>query len=145
IEAYAWFDPHLSLRVTAFGEEVINIAATNPGWNKWRPRNPTSPHWYDEARLQRYLAAHVARDRDLGQSPTGREFIAEFRGPSGTAVQRRTLNEVGCSHESLASFFGTDRVNHAGVTKLLAVMQKSSKPVKPQLLGVIGRDHLKTR
>ena len=47
------------------------MKATNPNWEKWRPRNPTSPHWYDEARLQRYLAAHVARDRDLGQQPHG--------------------------------------------------------------------------
>ena len=68
------------------------MKATNPDWEKWRPRNPTSAHWYDEARLQRYLAAHVARDRDLGQRRTVREFIAEFRGLSGTAVQRKILD-----------------------------------------------------
>jgi DNA topoisomerase VI subunit B len=145
IDAYSWFNPHLSLRVISFGREVINVTATNPGWDKWRPRNPTSPHWYDEPGLQRYLAAHVARDRDLGQSRTVREFITEFRGLSGTAVQRRILDEVGCSHQSLADFFGVERVNHDGIAKLLRVMQKHSKPVKPQLLGVIGREHLKTR
>jgi hypothetical protein len=31
---------------------------------------------------------------------------SEFRGLSGTAVQRRVLEEVGCSHQSLAQFFG---------------------------------------
>jgi len=61
IEAYVWFNPHLTLRVVWFGRELINVTATNPGWEKWRPRNPTSPHWYAESRLQRYLAAHVAR------------------------------------------------------------------------------------
>ena len=116
-----------------------------PNWEKWRPRNPTSPHWYDEARLQRYLAAHVARDRDLGQRRTVREFIAEFRGLSGTAVQRKILTEVGCSHQSLASFFGADRVNRDGIAKLLAAMKRYSKPVAPKHLGVIGVEHFKQR
>ena len=90
--AYAWFNPHLTVRGIWFGQEFINEKATNPDWEKWRPRNPTSAHWYDEARLQRYLAAHVARDRDLGQRRTVREFVAEFRGLSGTAVQRKILD-----------------------------------------------------
>ncbi len=135
VRAYAWFNPHLTLRGTWFGHEFINVSATDPNWEKWRPRNPTSPHWYDEARLQRYLAAHVARDRDLGQRRTVRDFVAEFRGLSGTAVQRKILTEVGCSHQSLASFFGVRRVNRDGVAKLLAAMQKYSKPVVPKLLG----------
>jgi DNA topoisomerase VI subunit B len=145
IEAYVWFNPHLTLRVVWFGRELIDVKAINPGWEKWRPRNPTSPHWYDKARLERYLAAHVARDRDLKQRRTVREFVAEFRGLSGTALQRKVLTEVGCSHQSLAGFFGAERVNHEGITKLLAAMQKHSKPVKPQLLGVIRREHLKER
>ena len=92
IEGYVWFNPHLTLRRVWFGNEFIDVQATNPAWEKWRPRNPTSPHWYDESRLQRYLAAHVARD--LKRQRTVREFIAEFRGRSGTAVQRKILEEV---------------------------------------------------
>jgi DNA topoisomerase VI subunit B len=145
IEAYVWFNPHLSLRGVWFGQEFVNVKATNPNWEKWQPRNPTSPHWYDESRLQRYLAAHVARDRDLKQHRTVREFIAEFRGLSGTAVQRKVLEEVGCSHQSLAQFFGSDRVNCTGITKLLAAMRKHSKPVAPKHLGVIGVEHFKQR
>ena len=95
-EGYVWFNPHLTLRGSWYGKEFVNVAATNPDWKKWGPRNPTSPHWYDETRLQRYLAAHVARDRDLRRNRTVREFIAEFRGLSGTAVQRKVLEEVGC-------------------------------------------------
>jgi DNA topoisomerase VI subunit B len=145
VQAYAWFNPHLSLRGVWFGHEFVNVSATDANWEKWRPRNPTSPHWYDEARLQRYLAAHVARDRDLGQRRTVREFVAEFRGLSGTAAQRKILTEVGCSHQSLASFFGVRQVNRDGVAKLLAAMQKYSKPVAPKLLGIIGEEHLKGR
>jgi hypothetical protein len=145
IESYAWFNPHLTLRGVWFGHEFINVKATNPNWEKWRPRNPTSPHWYDESRLQRYLAAHVARDRDLERHRTVREFIAEFRGLSGTAVQRKILAEVGCSHQSLAQFFGVEQVNRSGIAKLLATMRKYSKPVAPKHLGIIGVEHLRER
>jgi DNA topoisomerase VI subunit B len=145
IESYVWFNPHLSLRGVWYGREFVNVKATNPNWEKWRPRNPTSPHWYDETRLQRYLAAHVAIDRDLGRHRTVREFIAEFRGLSGTAVGRKILEEIGCSHQSLAQFFGIDRVNRNGIAKLLAAMRRYSKPVAPKHLGVIGVEHLKQR
>ena len=142
-ESYVWFNPHLTLRGSWCGKEFLSVAATNPTWKKWGPRNPTSAHWYDSTRLQRYLAAHVARDRDLGRRRTVREFIAEFRGLSGTAVQRKVLAEVGCSHQSLAQFFGVDHVNRAGIAKLLASMRKHTKPVPAKHLGIIGADHLK--
>jgi hypothetical protein len=144
-EGYSRFNPHLTLRGSWYGKEFINVAATNSDWEKWGPRNPTSPHWYDETRLQRYLAAHVARDRDLRRNRTVREFIAEFRGLSGSAVQRKVLEEVGCSHQSLAAFFGAEQVNRAGIAKLLASMRKHTKPVATKHLGVIGEDHLKHR
>ena len=145
VRAYVWFNPHLTVRGVWFGHEFINVTATNPDWDKWRPRKPTSAHWYDGPRLQRYLAAHVARDRDRGKSRTVREFIAEFRGLSGSARQRKIPNEVGCSHQSLASFFGVDQVNHDGIATLLAAMQRHSKPVAPQHLGIIGAEHFKAR
>ena len=144
-ESYVWFNPHLTLRGTWHGKKFIDVAATNPAWEKWRPRDPTSPHWYDRTRLQRYLSAHVARDRDLGRHRTVREFIAEFRGLSGTTVQRKVLEEVGCSHQSLAVFFGVDQVNRKGIAKLLASTRKHTKPVAPHHLGVIGAEHLKER
>lgn len=144
-EGYVWFNPHLTLRGSWYGNEFIKIAATDPHWKKWGPRNPTSPHWYDETRLQRYLAAHVARDRDLRRNRTVREFLGEFRGLSGSAVQRKVLEEVGCSHQSLAAFFGAEQVNRAGIARLLASMCKHTKPVAAKHLGVIGQEHLKHR
>jgi hypothetical protein len=144
-ESYVWVNPHLTLRGTWHGKKFIDVAATNPNWRKWKPRNPTSAHWYDQTRLQRYLAAHVARDRERGRHRTVREFIAEFRGLSGTAVQRKVLEETGCSHQSLAQFFGVEQVNRNGIAKLLASMRKHSKPVAPKHLGIIGSEHLKER
>jgi len=144
-ESYAWVNPHLTLRGTFNGGIFVDVAATDLAWKKWKPRNPTSAHWYNETRLQRYLAAHVARDRELGQHRTAREFIREFRGLSGTAVQRKVLEEVGCSHQSLAKFFGVEKVNRKGIAKLLAAMRKYTKPVAPKHLGVIGSEHFKQR
>jgi DNA topoisomerase VI subunit B len=144
-ESYVWVNPHLTLRGIWHGKDFVNVAATDQAWKKWGPRNPTSAHWYDQTRLQRYLAAHVARDREQKQHRTVREFIAEFRGLSGTAVQRKVLEEVGCSHQSLAHFFGIEQVNAKGIAKLLASMRKHTKPVAPKHLGVIGSDHFKQR
>ena len=127
------------------GQEFLDVKATRPAWEKWRPRQPTSVFWYDEARLQRYLAAHVARDRETGKRRTVREFVAEFRGFAGSAAQRKVLSEVGCSHQSLARFFGAKRVNSAGLAKLLAALRRHSKPVAPKHLGIIGAEHFKTR
>jgi hypothetical protein len=46
--------------------------------DKWRPSDPTSAHWYDAARLERLMAAHIARDQDRGRDPRMvREFIGE--------------------------------------------------------------------
>ena len=42
VASYAWFNPHLTLRGLFFGREFVNVAATRPDWDKWRPRNPTS-------------------------------------------------------------------------------------------------------
>jgi hypothetical protein len=145
IDAYVWFNPHLTVRGTWFGRRFISVTATDPDWHKWRPRDPTSRHWYDVQRLQRYLAAHVARDRELGQSRTVRDFLGEFRGLAGTALRRRILDEVGCSHQSLGAFFGITEVNAVGIAVLLAAMQKYSKPVAPKHLGIIGADHLKSQ
>jgi DNA topoisomerase VI subunit B len=144
-ESYVWFNPHLTLRGIWHGRQFVKVAATNPNWEKWQPPNPTSAHWYDETRLQRYLAAHVSRDRDLGRHRTVREFIAEFRGLSGTAIQRKVLEEVGCSHQSLADFFGVERVNRSGIAKLLTAMRKHTKPIAPKHLGVIGPEHFEQR
>jgi hypothetical protein len=139
----AYVSPHLTLRGEAFGKVFVNLDATDPAWVKWKPRNPTSAHWYNEARLQRYLAAHVAWDRKRGQHRTVRDFISEFRGLSRSAVQREVLQEVGCSHQSLEQFFGVNEVNRKNIAKLLAAMRKHTKPVAPKHLGVIGQEHFR--
>jgi hypothetical protein len=38
-----------------------SITASDPRWTKWRPQDPTSPRWYDLARLERLMAAYGSR------------------------------------------------------------------------------------
>ena len=146
-EDFGWLNPHLSITVTWDGARLVDYAASNPAWEKWQPHYPTSPHWYDPARLRRLMGAHIARDQDCGREPrTVREFISEFRGLSGSAKQKLVLGEVGGSRLSLPAFFGAgDDVNTDGIAKLLDAMRQQSKPVKPQDLGLIGKDHFATR
>src|SRR5258708_34628230 len=74
-------------------------------------------------------------------SITVREFISEFDGMSGSAKQKMVLAETGASHVSLHDFFGRHKANGDNIAKLLASLQRHSKPVKPAQLGVIGKAH----
>jgi Histidine kinase-, DNA gyrase B-, and HSP90-like ATPase len=136
-EAYAWLNPHLSLKLSWNGETKIDIKASNPEWRKWLPSWPTSAHWYNQDRFRRYMAAHIANCGNI----TVREFISEFAGMSSTAKQKQVLAETGASHVSLHSFFGFHKANTTNIAKLLASLKKHSKPVKAAGLGVIGKEH----
>jgi hypothetical protein len=146
-EDYTWLNKHLDLTVTWNGKQRVSARASDPGWDKWRPSDPTSAHWYDAARLERLMAAHIARDQDRGRDPRMvREFIGEFRGFSGSANQKLVLDEIGAARLSLPQFFGDgDRVNKAAIARLLSAMRRHSRPVKPKDLGWIGKDHLTAR
>jgi hypothetical protein len=111
--------------------------ASNPTWSKWLPSLPTSAHWYDRSRFRRYMSAHIAHRGGI----TVREFISEFDGISGTAKQKMVLAETGASHVSLHDYFGRQKANGDNIAKLLASLQRHSKPVKPVQLGVIGKAH----
>jgi hypothetical protein len=92
-EDYTWVNTHLTLTVERCrSDETIRrtVAATNPGWKKWLSRDPTSPHWYDQVRLGRLIAAHIAYAEDHEEAcSTMREFVSEFRGLRGTAKERQ--------------------------------------------------------
>ena len=140
---YRWLNPHLSLSLQWDRQRLLMAEATDPRWRKWIPSDPTSPHWYDEARFERYIAAHVARDQDLGRDRKVREFITEFRGFSGTAKQKLVQEETGTGRMSLSAMFDSNgQIDRDLAARLLAALRQHSRPVKPRDLGVIGRDHL---
>jgi DNA topoisomerase VI subunit B len=151
-EDFTWVNPHLTLLLGWTSQDDDDpcskwLTASNPAWTKWRPFNPTSPHWYGASHLERLMAAYIAYEQERDLAPrTVREFISEFRGLSGSAKQKAVLNEVAASRASLAGFFGSgDHVNTEAVVKLLAAMQEQSRSVKPKDLGPIGEDHLRAK
>jgi DNA topoisomerase VI subunit B len=145
-EDFVWFNPHLTLSITWNGKSCTFPPPSESAWQKWRPSNPTSAHWYDRARLERYISAHLSRDQDLKRSRLVREFITEFRGLSGSLKQKVVLEELDAARTSLAEFAsnGTD-LDHDATGRLLAAMQKHTRPPQARDLGVIGREHLLAR
>ncbi len=115
VEAYVWFNPHLSLRGVFFGREFVNVTATRPDWEKWRPRNPTSAHWYDDARLQRYLAAHVSAtvisDRAAPCASSWPSFAGSREPPSSAVCWPRSVVRISRSPVSSASIRSIGRAS----------------------------------
>jgi DNA topoisomerase VI subunit B len=141
---YTFINPHLALTVDWFGESV-HIKATDPRWKKWLPSNPTCPHWYGPEHFERLLTAYIAHDLDTGRRRTVREFVSEFCGLSRTGKQKAVLDQVGLSRTALADLVVDDLVQPRLVLSLLRAMQRHSKPVRPVLLGPIGKEHLSAR
>jgi hypothetical protein len=91
------------------------------------------------------IAGYVADDEDGGRDRTVREFVAEFRGLSGTAKQKKLLEATGLGRASLSGLRNGDGLDQAAVINLLDAMRAQSRPVKPAQLGVIGEAHLRQR
>ena len=128
---YTWLNPHLSLEISWDGERQ-GIEATNPGWRKWLPSDPTPAQWYDVERFERLAGAHVADDQDQQRNRTVREFIADFRGMSSTKKQRAVLEATGMSRMALADLFPGGAADRASIARLLAAAKDATKPVRPQ-------------
>jgi len=106
----------------------------------------TAPgRWYDPERFERLIAAYVADDQDRQRTRTVREFVAEFRGMSGTAKQKQVLDETSTARMALAELFADGKADKVKIANLLSAIQRSTKSVKPQELGVIAKEHLATR
>ena len=133
-------NPHLSLTCDWDGERLLNVKATDTAWKKWGPSDPTSPHWYAAEHFQRLVSAHLAHS----DSKTVRELVAEFRGLTSTAKQKRVLAATGLHREPLSALVNGDGKSLDGdrLATLLRAMQSESKPVKPAGLGIIGKDHI---
>jgi DNA topoisomerase VI subunit B len=147
-----WVNPHLSLVFRVDDKTLLDHAATNPAWSKYRACDATSPHRYTLEQIERYAGALIARDQEQQEQhprasrekTTVRDFIAQFRGMSATDKQKQILRELGAPHMPLHRFFGSEtQVNHQRMQKLLHLLQTHTRPVRPELLGVIGEDHLR--
>lgn len=135
VAGFAAFNPHA--RFTLDGER---FERTVTKWPKWSPNQPTSAHWYTEETLRDLIAAYITRERNTGTAKTVREFVAGFRGLSGTAKQKAVTEGWGRSH--LRDFVVEGDVDPDFVRELLSRIQATSAAPAPKALGVIGKDHL---
>lgn len=143
-EDYAWLNPHLTLTVDWFGEST-QVAATAPNWMKWRPSDPTCPHWYGSEHFERLIAAYVAHDEGLGVDRTVRDVVREFRGLTGSGKQKQVLDATGLARTHLSELRNGDGLDSESLGSLLAAMKANTRAVKPAALGVIGKQHLRER
>jgi hypothetical protein len=143
-EDFTFLNPNLSLSLDWFGERCCH-PVLDRGWRKWLASNPTSAHWYDLERFIRLLAAYISHDADNGRQRTVREFVAEFDGLTATKKQTEVLNHVDLKRSPLAALVTNDQIDSLRAGKLLAAMKQHSNPVKPQRLGLIGKEALRRR
>ncbi|MEI8373691.1 MAG: ATP-binding protein [Planctomycetota bacterium] len=142
--AFTWLNPHLTITVHWFGVGISD-SATDPAWTKWKPSDPTSPHWYSHEAFNRLVGAYIAQGQDDGTERSVREFISEFRGLSGSAKQKIVLDKTGLARTNLSALVDDNGLRHEVVDKLLAACQENSTAVKPAALGIIGEAHIKER
>jgi DNA topoisomerase VI subunit B len=139
VSDFSLFNPHASFRLNA-GTGHMAFPARDPAWVKWLPRDPTSAHWYTPARLEELVASYVAAGRNLFV----RDFVAKFRGLTGTQARMQVLEAAGLARgmklEELADRQrGT--IDQQALYRLLAAMRQISQPPALQRLGVLGKEH----
>jgi hypothetical protein len=144
LEGYALFNPHATIRLDGFGE-VTTWEATDPAWQKWKPYQPPSAHWYEEAHLSRQIGAYITHDRENGTDRLVSDFLKDFDGFSGSAKRTKVLDQAGLKRAKLSSLVKDGRLDTERVALLLSSMRAHTRPVQSARLGVIGEEHFKER
>jgi DNA topoisomerase VI subunit B len=141
LRAFSTFNPHASFHL-ADPDGDLDLHASNPVWQKWRPDRPTCPHWYTPENLRALIAAYLAEERAGGRARTVREFVSEFAGLSGTAKAKGILTTVDLSGAWLRDLVSGGDLDLERVEVLLRAMQLAARPVKSKALGILGEEHL---
>jgi hypothetical protein len=142
---FAVFNPHATIHLDWFGTRTV-WEATDPSWQKWKPSRPTSPHWYEQSHLERLIGAYITHDRDAGREDRlVSDFLGDFDGLSRSGKRARVLRDTGLKRVPLSALVVGDRFDRETIAKLLAAMQRHTRPVKSAALGIIGEDHLRAR
>ena len=144
IEGFALFNPHVTIRLDWFGEQT-EMKASDPLWEKWRPHQPTSCHWYEQRHLERLIGAYITHEREAGIDRLASDFVAEFDGLTGSQKRTKVLDDADLKRVRLSEFVRGDRLDSERIANLLSAMQRHTRPVNPKRLGLIGEDHFRLR
>ena len=144
LRSYALLNPHATFHFHD-GTTRVSEPATAPGWQKWRPSDAMSAYWYSVEQFRSLIAAYLAVEPGGGAVRFVRDFVKEFRGLSGTAKQKRILGETGLAGAPLSGLVRNGEVDSELTSKLLTAMQRESREVKPQALGIVGEQHIRQK
>ena len=141
IEDFSVFNPHATFTLKS-GNKIRSFPAIAP-FKKWTPADPSSIYWYNLESFKGLISAYIANDRESGKLTTIREFITQFDGLKRTEKQKLIGSGMAPAKrlEDLATANGLDTEL---VGKLMELLKSHSEPVKPERLGVIGRESLET-
>lgn len=135
--AVADFNPH----ATIIGTEQ-SVTAALPDWPHWRPDRPTAPHWYSVDQFRALVALALNAERRGGRQKTVNEFIREFHGLTGTPKAKAVAAQAGLTGAMLSDLVDGDDIDTDKLRALLAAMQSASRPVNPELLGLLKEEHV---
>jgi DNA topoisomerase VI subunit B len=152
-ETYSLLNPHLALTVlwrdpqeTEEPEHVRRVwAATRSDWRKWTSAAPTPPDWYGRDDLERLIGAYISHDSENGRTRTVNEFVGVFAGLTATAKRKSVTDAAGLSRAPLTAVLNGAEFDHDVVDRLLGAMHQEARSIKPERLGVVGREHVASR
>ena len=139
LQGYVLFNPHASFRLeTPKGQRTW--PARQPDFAKWTPSDPTSPWWYTADDLGRLIAAHAVHANNGNRDLPLRELVAQFRGLSSTAKQKKVTSQF--SQRRVSEFVRDGELDTPAVATLLAALKDKTTPAKAQHLGVLGEENI---
>jgi DNA topoisomerase VI subunit B len=129
--AFSLFNPHAFVKLECFeegSEHPVQIyKPTNPDLNKYKPTDPTSPHWYDTEALGRLIGAHIGHAIDGGEDLPLGEFVRQFRGLKSTAKAKAVCRHLGRT-KHLSDFMQDGQLDRLGIHSLLEAMKGETEP-----------------
>jgi DNA topoisomerase VI subunit B len=141
LNAYILFNPHSIFQITANGQTIRN-QRTSDYIKKWVPGNPTSSYWYSPEKLLSLIVGYVSLEDNGVPAKTVGDFVSEFRWLSGSKKRKEVTDILHMQRTYLHDLVQQDGdIDINAVTRILVAMNYNSAPVKPDLLGDIGKDH----
>jgi DNA topoisomerase VI subunit B len=141
---FALFNPHACVTLDLFGDRTT-WEATDSSWSKWRPDQPTSPHWYELPHFERLAAAYITDDRQRGIDRTVADFVAEFDGLTGSRKRAQVMEQAAMKRCKLSDLAAERDLRSEDLDRLLRCMKANTKPVHHRRLGRIGKEHVTKR
>ncbi len=154
VRGAALYNPHAFLRLSYQGDLAGTLLAemykpTVPTPEKFRkigPKDPTSPHWYDRAALERLIYTHIKDARDGGRDLPLGEFIRQFQGLKRPEKAKAASASLNGQVRHLSDFVKMDeRSRYSTIHLLLEAMKKESEAPMHKALGKLGKPHFQAR